>query len=142
MHFKDGVNRRGMVHTIDTDSGVVDLHPNPGSDAPVETIAPLAGIHAAVTRRRADGAPGEEGWYPEQRLNLRQAVCGYTVGAAFASGEEEQKGALTPGKLADLVVLDQDLFAISPMEILQTQVAGTLIGGEWVFVDSGFDTGQ
>jgi len=113
-----------------------------GSDAPVETIAPLAGIHAAVTRRRADGTPGEKGWYPEQRLHVRQAMCAYTVGAAFASGEEEDKGSLAPGKLADLAVLDQDIFAIPSMEILHAPVAGTMIGGEWVFAGPGFDTGQ
>ena len=113
-----------------------------GSDCPVETNDPLAGIHAAVTRRRADGAPAAEGWYPEQRLSVEEAVCGYTQGAAFASGEEEQKGSLTPGKLADLVLLDQDIFRIEPMEILDVQIEATMIGGEWVFVGAGFDAGD
>ena len=110
-----------------------------GSDAPVETIAPLAGIHAAVTRRRADGSPGEEGWYAEQRLTVEEAVRGYTTGAAFAAGEEAVKGALSPGKLADLVVLDRDIFRVPPMEILETEVMGTMVGGRWGFGREGFD---
>lgn len=112
-----------------------------GSDAPVETIAPLVGIHAAVTRRRADGSPGEEGWYPGQRLTVEEAVRGYTAGAAFAAGEEALKGDLSPGKLADLVVLDRDIFRVPPMEILETGVLGTMVGGEWGFVGEGFDAG-
>jgi predicted amidohydrolase YtcJ len=113
-----------------------------GSDCPVERMAPLVGIHAAVTRRRADGTPGEEGWYPEQRLSVEEAVRGFTLGAAFASGEEGIKGSLSPGKLADLVVLDRDIFAISPMDILEAQVEGTMIGGKWGFGGEGFGCGD
>jgi len=113
-----------------------------GSDCPVERIAPLVGIHAAVTRRRTDGMPGEEGWYPEQRLSVEEAVHGFTLGAAFASGEEKVKGSLTRGKLADLVVLDRDIFAIPPMEILEARVEGTMLGGEWGFAGEGFDCGD
>jgi predicted amidohydrolase YtcJ len=104
-----------------------------GSDAPVEPISPLLGIHAAVTRRRADGSPGPEGWYPEQRLSVRQAVHAYTLGAAYASGEESLKGSLAPAKLADLVVLDRDIFQIDPAEIQNTEVLATMIGGEFVY---------
>jgi predicted amidohydrolase YtcJ len=104
-----------------------------GSDAPVENISPLAGIHAAVTRRRADGYPGPEGWYPEQALTVEQAVRAYTMGAAYASGEEQLKGSLRPGKLADLVVLDRDIFQIEPMEILHTKVLATMVGGQFVY---------
>ena len=103
-----------------------------GSDAPVESPDPLAGIHAAVTRQRANGYP-PGGWYPQQRLSVWDAVHGYTLGAAYASGEESIKGSLLPGKLADLVVLDRDIFAIDPAEILQTHVVGTMLGGEWVY---------
>ena len=110
-----------------------------GSDCPVETNDPLVGIHAAVTRRRADGTPAAEGWYPEQRLSVAEAVCAYTRGAAFASGEEEQKGSLASGKLADLVLFDQDILRIEPMGILDVQVEGTMIGGEWVFARAEFD---
>jgi predicted amidohydrolase YtcJ len=104
-----------------------------GSDAPVENVSPLAGIHAAVTRRRADGYPGPEGWYPEQALTVEQAVRAYTMGAAYASGEEQLKGSLRPGKLADLVVLDRDIFQIEPMEILHTKVLATMVGGQFVY---------
>ena len=103
-----------------------------GSDAPVETLSVMAGIHAAATRRRPDGAPGPAGWYGEQRLSVEEAVYAYTVGAAFASGEEALKGSLAPGKVADLAVLSQDIFSIDPMAILETEVVGTMVGGEWV----------
>jgi predicted amidohydrolase YtcJ len=104
-----------------------------GSDCPVETLDPLAGIHAAVTRRRADGAPGPEGWIPSQRLSVTEAVGAYTMGAAHASGESHLKGSLTPGKLADAVVLSHDLFRIEPMDILQAQVELTLFDGRVVY---------
>ncbi len=92
----------------------------------------MKGIHAAVTRRRADGSPGMEGWYPQQRIRVDEAVRAYTTGAAYASGEEAIKGTLAPGKLADLAVLSQDIFSIDPMDILQTSVTATLLGGEFV----------
>ena len=103
-----------------------------GSDAPVESFDPLLGIHAAVTRRRLDGSPGAEGWYPEERLTVMQAVDAYTRGPAAAAGVAHKMGTLTPGKLADLVVLDQDIFGIDPMAIPDTQVLGTMVGGRWV----------
>lgn len=101
-----------------------------GSDAPVENPNPFWGIHAAVTRRRADGTPGPDGWYPDQRLTVEEAVRGFTLGAAYAGYMEHRIGSLTPGKLADLVVLDQDIFTCDPMAIKDTQVVGTMIGGE------------
>jgi predicted amidohydrolase YtcJ len=103
-----------------------------GSDAPVEPLAPLLGIHAAVTRRRLDGAPGPDGWHPEQRLSAHQAVLGFTVGPAQAAGCAHRTGGLAPGKLADLIVLDRDLFEVDPMEIPEARVLGTMVGGEWV----------
>lgn len=106
-----------------------------GSDAPVETPDVMVGIHAAVTRQRANGQPAG-GWYPQERLGVYEAVHGYTVGAAYATGEEAVKGSLTVGKLADLVVLSQDIFTIPPAEILNTQVEATMLGGEWVYQDS------
>jgi predicted amidohydrolase YtcJ len=104
-----------------------------GSDAPVEDISPLIGIHAAVTRQRADGYPGLEGWYPEQRLSVGEAVHAYTVGAAYAGGQELSKGSLTPGRLADLVILDRDIFRIAPDEILDTKVCATVVGGQFAY---------
>ena len=104
-----------------------------GSDSPVEDLNVMKGIHAAVTRRRADGSPGPEGWYPEQRLTVDETVYAFTAGAAYASGEEAIKGTLSPGKLADLVVLSQNIFAIDPMAILDTKVMATMFDGRFVY---------
>jgi predicted amidohydrolase YtcJ len=104
-----------------------------GSDCPVEPFDPLAGIHAAVTRRRADGSPGPEGWHPGERITVEDAVRAYTLDAAYASGEEWEKGSITPGKLVDLVVLSQDIFAIPPMSILETEVEATILDGQFVY---------
>jgi predicted amidohydrolase YtcJ len=103
-----------------------------GSDCPIETLDPLTGIHAAVTRRWANGLPGPDGWIPAQRLTVAQAVHAYTLGAAFASGEAHLKGSLAPGKLADLVVLSRDIFQIDPMEIADTPVEMTIYDGQVV----------
>ncbi len=102
-----------------------------GSDCPVENFNPFWGIHAAVTRRRADGSPGPDGWYPEQRLDVEAALRGFTTGAAYAGYMEDRLGTLSPGKLADLIVVDRDLFTVDPMAIRDTQALGTLVGGEW-----------
>lgn len=102
-----------------------------GSDCPVEPLEPLLGIYAAVTRRRADGSPGPEGWYPQQRLTVEEAVRGFTWGAAYAASMEGHLGTLTPGKLADLVVLSEDIFRMDPMAIPQTEVLATMIGGRF-----------
>ena len=104
-----------------------------GSDCPVETLDPLPGIHAAVTRRSHDGSPGPEGWIPAQRLTVTEAVHAYTIGAAQASGEAHLKGSLSPGKLADVTVLSRDIFAIEPMEILDSRVRMTIFDGRIVF---------
>jgi predicted amidohydrolase YtcJ len=103
-----------------------------GSDSPVESFNPFRGIHAAVTRCRTDGSPHPDGWYPEQRLTVEEAVHGFTLGAAYASYEENRKGSLTPGKLADIIVLDRDIFTIDPMAIAETQVIAAMIDGMWV----------
>jgi predicted amidohydrolase YtcJ len=103
-----------------------------GSDCPVEDPNPLVGIHAAVTRRCADGSPGPLGWRPSERITVAEAVRAYTLGAAYASGEERLKGTVTPGKLADLVVLSQDIFTLDPMGILQTEVVATILDGRVV----------
>jgi predicted amidohydrolase YtcJ len=105
-----------------------------GSDAPVESMNPLVGIHAAVTRQRANGEP-EGGWRPEQRLTVSEAVYGFALGAAYASGTEEEGGSITPGKLADLVVLSGDIFEMPPEEILDTHVVATVFDGRIVFSD-------
>src|SRR5690606_24902877 len=108
-----------------------------GSDAPVEPIEPLPNIHAAVTRRRPDGSPGQDGWrsgpHARRALSVEEAVRGFTLGPAFAAGVEDKLGRLCPGYLADLIVLDQDIFSCDPMAIAETNVLGTIVGGEWVY---------
>ncbi|MCI0397466.1 MAG: amidohydrolase [Chloroflexi bacterium] len=104
-----------------------------GSDAPVDPIEPLPGIYAAVARRRPDGSPGPEGWYPEQRLTMAEAVQAFTMGAAVTSGREQRMGSITSGKLADLTILDRDIFAIPPDELLEVNVAGTIVGGRFMY---------
>ncbi len=74
-----------------------------GSNCRIQTLDPFAGIRATVTRRRADGSPGPEGWRPKERITVEEAVRTYTMGAAHASGEEREKGSIAPGKLADMV---------------------------------------
>jgi predicted amidohydrolase YtcJ len=102
-----------------------------GSDAPVEPFDPLKGIHAAVTRRREDGSPGPEGWYPAAKLTMEETLHGFTQGAAYAGGMEDRQGRIAPGYFADVVALDRDLFTISPDDILKTRVLGTMVGGVW-----------
>ena len=103
-----------------------------GSDAPIESFDPLLGLYAAVTRRHErDGAPGPEGWYPQERLTLAEAVEGFTWGAAYAIGQEHRLGRLLPGYLADLVVLDRDIFAAPPEALLETRVERVMVGGQW-----------
>ena len=104
-----------------------------GSDAPVESPNPFLGLHAAVTRRRADGSPSAEGWYPEQKLTLAEAIHAYTFGAAYAANAEHRIGKLAPGFLADLIVLDHDIFSTDTNDLLTTAASATMIGGEWVW---------
>jgi len=104
-----------------------------GSDAPVESPNPFLGLHAAITRQRADGSPGEEGWYPEQRLSLKQALEGYTLGPAYTAGMENRLGKLAPGYLADLIVLTQDPNVLPPSNLLELETSATMIAGEWVW---------
>jgi hypothetical protein len=103
-----------------------------GSDFPVESPNPLWGIYAAVTRQDHSGWP-EGGWYPEQKLTIPEAVRGFTLEAAYGAFEEEIKGSLEAGKLADMVVLSKDIFTVPPREILSTEVVMTIIGGEVVY---------
>ena len=108
-----------------------------GSDCPVASPNPFEGIHAAVTRQRLNGEPAG-GWQPEQRLTVAEAVAGYTAGPAYATGLSDRLGSITPGKLADLVVLDRDIFAVPPAEIAQTQAVMTVFDGQIVYTAGGF----
>jgi len=104
-----------------------------GSDAPVEQPNPFLGIHAAVTRRRINGAPDPAGWYPRERLSLMETLRGFTTGPAFAAYLENHLGRLAPGFFADLIVLPEDPFKISPDDLHAVQPSATMIGGEWVW---------
>ena len=104
-----------------------------GSDAPVESPNPFLGLHAAVTRQREDGSPSPEGWYPEQRLTLSEALHAYTTGAAYAAHAENRLGRLAPGFAADLIVLKRDPFTCHPSEIVALRPSATMIAGEWVW---------
>jgi predicted amidohydrolase YtcJ len=107
-----------------------------GSDWWVAPIDPLAGIYAAVTRRPIDGSH-PEGWVPDQKISVPQAVHAYTVGSAFASFQDHIKGSLQPGKLADLAVLSRDIFSVHPAEIADTKADITILGGELVYQRQG-----
>ena len=104
-----------------------------GSDAPVDKPNPFAGLYAAVTRRREDGFPGREGWHPEQRLPIAEALHGFTTGPAWAAGMENHVGRLAPGFLADLLILDRSPLDCSPGELKDLKPLATMVGGEWVY---------
>lgn len=103
-----------------------------GSDWPVVTLNPWEGIQTAVTRQTAEGTP-EAGFVPEQRLTVAQAVDGYTQGAAFAGRREKTEGSIEVGKLADLIVISQNIFDINPHKIGATKVVTTIVGGRVVY---------
>ena len=104
----------------------------PGTNASYYPINPLLGIYAAVTRQTLDGEP-EGGWYPKQRLSVEQAVRFFTIGNAYASFEEHEKGSIEVGKLADLTVLDRDILERPAGELLEARVLFTLLGGKVVY---------
>jgi predicted amidohydrolase YtcJ len=101
-----------------------------GTDNPVEPISPFRGLYAAITRKSENG---KQEYFPEQRLTMDQAITAYTMGSAFAEFEEKEKGKLVPGMLADFVVLDRDVTAVSPEKLLQTKVLRTVVGGKTVY---------
>jgi predicted amidohydrolase YtcJ len=104
-----------------------------GSDAPVESPNPFLGLYAAVARRRADGSPSLEGWYPEQKLTMAEAWEGFTLGPAYAAYMENRLGRLAANYLADLIVLEKDPFTCDPEELLTMRSSATMVGGEWVW---------
>ena len=103
-----------------------------GTDWPVEPLDPMLGLHAAVTRESPHGGP-PGGWYPDEKVTLEQAIEGYTLGSAYAEFQEDQKGSLEAGRLADMVMLSQNLFATAPAEILNTKIVMTIVGGRIVY---------
>jgi predicted amidohydrolase YtcJ len=91
------------------------------------------GIYAAVTRCRPDGTPKPGGWFPEQRLDIQEALAGYTLGPAYAAGTEHILGKLSAGFLADMIVVDSDPFACDPADLHNIQPVATMIGGNWAW---------
>jgi predicted amidohydrolase YtcJ len=111
------------------DAGVVQAF---GSDYPVYTMDPIAGIHAVVTRQTRAGTPAG-GWYPANRISVEAALRHYTRDAAYSSFEEDLKGTIAPGLYADFVVLSHDLLAATPAQLLETRVLATYMGGRETF---------
>jgi predicted amidohydrolase YtcJ len=100
-------------------------------------MSPLLGIHVAVTRLTPEETP-KGAWYPQNRVSVEAALRHYTRDGAYASFDEEKRGTLTPGKLADLVVLSKDILTIPPMDILKTKVLLTVMGGKDTYRDKDF----
>jgi len=103
-----------------------------GSDWPIVSFDPFLGLNSAVNRTTRDGRPAG-GWLPHERLGLADALAAYTSGSAWAAHEDAVKGALAPGMLADVVVLDRDPFAASPLEVIRASVQTTILGGHVVY---------
>ena len=103
-----------------------------GSDSPVESLNPLWGIYSAVTRQDHEGYP-EGGWQPEERMTMEEAVKMFSAWAAYASFEEDLKGTIEVGKLADFTILSKDIFKEDPRVLLETKVLMTVIGGEIMY---------
>jgi predicted amidohydrolase YtcJ len=103
-----------------------------GTDWNVAPLNPMETIYAAVTRATLDGK-NPNGWVPEQKLTVPETVYAYTMGSAYAEFQENEKGSITPGKFADMVILDQDIFKIDPTKIKDVKVNTTIVGGKIVF---------
>jgi hypothetical protein len=103
-----------------------------GTDWPVAPLNPMLELYAAVTRATLDGKnPG--GWIPEEKITLPEAVEAYTMGAAFAEFQEHEKGSITPGKLADMVIVSGNIFDLKPEAIPNVKVETTIVGGKVVY---------
>jgi predicted amidohydrolase YtcJ len=103
-----------------------------GSDWPVVTLNPWEGVQTAVTRQTTEGKPAA-GFVPEQRLTVAETVQGYTLGAAYAGRREKTEGSVESGKLADLIILSQNLFEVDPHRLAETKVVTTIVGGRVVY---------
>jgi predicted amidohydrolase YtcJ len=112
-----------------------------GSDWCVVTLNPWPGIQILLTRETPEGLPAG-GWLPNERLTLEQAIQGYTMGGAFAARREKTEGSIEVGKLADVIIISQDLFKIAPNEIGKTKVLMTLVGGKIVYQDPSWEGEQ
>ena len=126
-----GHNRAGRTYAFRTflDHGVRLAF---GTDWDVAPLNPMLGIYAAVTRATLDGK-NPNGWFPEQKLTVAEAVNAYTMGSAYAEFQEKEKGSITPGKLADMVILSDDIFTIDPITIRDVKVLKTFVGGKLIY---------
>ncbi len=104
----------------------------PGTSASEYPINPMLGLYAAVARQTLTGEPAA-GWFPDERITIREAIKAYTYNTAYANFEEKTKGSIEKGKLADLTVLSKNLLEIKPKEILETQVVYTIVNGKVVY---------
>jgi len=120
-------------HSVESSGGVLAF----GSDWPVVTLNPWPGVQNALTRRTREGDP-PGGFVPQERIRLEDAIKAYTLGAAFAGHREKTEGSLEPGKLADLIVISNDLFKIAPDQIANTEVLLTMVGGKTVYQADGW----
>lgn len=115
-------------HSIQAAGGVLAF----GSDWPVVTLSPWPGLQNAVTRQTTEGEP-QGGWIPSESISIADAVKGYTLNAAFAGHREKTEGSLEPGKLADLIIVSQNVFEIDPHRLVDTKVIMTMVGGRIVY---------
>jgi len=100
-----------------------------GTDWDVAPLNPMLGLYAAVTRATLDGK-NPNGWFPEQKLTVAEAVEAYTMGSAYAEFQDKEKGSIAVGKLADMVILSDDIFKIDPVKIRDVKVLKTFVGGK------------
>ena len=103
-----------------------------GTDAPVEDCNPFPNIYCAVTRKGLDGKP-EGGFYPEEKMEVEDVIDAYTIGSAYNEFKEDFKGRLKPGYVADLIVLDRDIFTIDEKEIKDIKVHKTMVNGDFLY---------
>src|ERR1700730_11809828 len=128
--------QRGFAwHSVTRAGGVLAF----GSDWPIVTLNPWPGVQNALTRQTTEGNP-PGGFLPGERISLEDAIKAYTLGAAFAGRRESEEGSLEAGKLADLIVVNQDLFKIEPTEIGKTEVLLTMVGGKVVYESAAWKT--
>ena len=103
-----------------------------GTDWPVAPLDPMLGVYAAVTRATLDGK-NPDGWIPEEKITLPEAIESYTMGAAFAEFQDSEKGSISPGKLADMVIVSDNIFELKPEAIRNVKVNTTIVGGKVVY---------
>jgi predicted amidohydrolase YtcJ len=125
---RERAQRAWALHAVEAAGGVLAF----GSDWPIFTLNPWPGVQNALTRQTTDGEP-VGGFIAKERISLEDAIKAYTLGAAYAGRREKTEGSLEPGKLADLIVVSQDLFQIEPSEIGKTDVLLTMVGGKVVY---------